>query len=125
MGLPQASTIDLSDKNQLTLAAQDGDTLLVPKAGSLVANSVVLRGAVTRPGSYGWVSGMRVSDLVSNARRDLSRDADLGLGMIVRQKNALLDVEVIAIDLASVIASPNTDSDPVLEEFDEVLVFSP
>ncbi len=124
LGLPQASTIDLSDKNQLNLAAQDGDTLVVPKVGDLVANSVVLRGAVTRPGSYGWVSGMRVSDLVSDARRDLSRDADLGLGMIVRQKNALLDIEVIAFDLASVIASPNTDSDPVLKEFDEVLVFS-
>ena len=124
LGLPQASTIDLSDKNQLSLAAQDGDTLVVPKVGDLVANSVVLRGAVTRPGSYGWVSGMRVSDLVSDARRDLTRDADLGLGMIVRQKNALLDIEVIAFDLASVIASPNTDSDPVLKEFDEVLVFS-
>ena len=124
LGLPQASTIDLSDKSQLNLAAQDGDTLVVPKVGDLVANSVVLRGAVTRPGSYGWVSGMRVSDLVSDARRDLARDADLGLGMIVRQKNALLDIEVIAFDLASVIASPNTDSDPVLKEFDEVLVFS-
>ncbi len=124
LGLPQASTIDLSDKNQLSLAAQDGDTLVVPKVGDLVANSVVLRGAVTRPGSYGWVSGMRVSDLVSDARRDLSRNADLGLGMIVRQKNALLDIEVIAFDLASVIESPNTDFDPVLKEFDEVLVFS-
>ena len=70
------------------------------------------------------MSGMRVSDLVSDARRDLTRDADLGLGMIVRQKNTLLDIEVIAFDLASVIASPNTDTDPVLEEFDEVLVFS-
>jgi len=124
LGLPQASTIDLSDKSQLKLAAQDGDTLVVPKVGDLVANSVVLRGAVTRPGSYGWVPGMRVSDLIGNARRDLARDADLGLGMIVRQKNALLDIEVIAFDLASVIASPNADSDPVLKEFDEVLVFS-
>ena len=114
LGLPQASTIDLSDKSQLNLAAQDGDTLVVPKVGDLVANSVLLRGAVTRPGSYGWVSGMRVSDLVSDARRDLARDADLGLGMIVRQKNALLDIEVIAFDLASVIASPSSDSDPAL-----------
>ena len=53
-----------------------------------------------------------------------ARDADLGLGVIVRQKNVLLDIEVIAFDLASVIGSPNTDSDPVLKEFDEVLVFS-
>ncbi|HCG94251.1 MAG TPA: sugar transporter, partial [Halieaceae bacterium] len=124
LGLPQATTIDLSDTSQLSLAALDGDTLKVPKVGSLVANSVSLKGAVTRPGSYGWISGMRVSDLIGNARRDLSRDADLGLAMIVRQKNALLDIEVIAFDLASVIARPNTDDDPSLKEFDEVLVFS-
>ncbi len=124
LGLPQATTIDLSDISQLSLAVQDGDTLKVPKVGSLVANSVSLKGAVTRPGSFGWVSGMRVSDLIGNARRDLSRDADLGLGMIIRQKNALLDIEVIAFDLASVIARPNTNDDPPLKEFDEVLVFS-
>ena len=124
LGLLQATTIDLSDTSQLSLAAQDGDTLKVPKVGNLVANSVSLKGAVTRPGSYGWVPDMRVSDLISDARRDLARDADLGLGMIVRQKNALLDIEVIAFDLARVIASPNTDDDPSLKEFDEVLVFS-
>jgi polysaccharide export outer membrane protein len=124
LGLPQAITIDLSDASQLSLPAQDGDTIKVPKVGNLVANSVSLKGAVTRPGSYGWVPGMRVSDLIGNARRDLSRDADLGLGMIVRQKNTRLDIEVIAFDLASVIASPNADTDPALQEFDEVLVFS-
>jgi polysaccharide export outer membrane protein len=124
LGLPQASTIDLLDEIQLSLPARDGDTLVVPKVGSLVAKSVVLRGAVTRPGSYGWVPGMRISDLISDVRRDLARDVDLGLGMIIRQKNALLDVDVIAFDLASVIASPKTDADPVLKEFDEILVFS-
>jgi len=124
LGLPQASNIDLSDNRQLSLTAQDGDTLVVPKVGNLVASSLVLRGAVTRPGSFGWVPGMRVSDLISDARRDLSRDADLSMGMVVREKNVLLDIEVIAFDLASVIAGPNTDSDPVLEEFDEVLIFS-
>ena len=124
LGLPQASTIDLLDESQLALPAKDGDTLVIPKVGSLVANSVVLRGAVTRPGSYGWVTGMRVSDLIADARRDLSRDAIMGLGMIIRQKNGLFDIEVIAFDLVSVIESPNTAADPVLNEYDEVLVFS-
>ena len=124
LGLPQATTINLSDTSQLSLAAQDGDTLKVPKVGSLVANTVSLKGAVNRPGIYGWVPGMRVSDLIGNARRDLDRDADMGLGMIVRQKNALLDIDVFAFDLAEVIASPATEADPTLQEFDEVLVFS-
>lgn len=124
LGLPTASTINLSDESQLLLAVQDGDKLAVPKVGSLVANSVVLRGAVTRPGSYGWVPGMRVSDLIGDVRRDLTPNADLGLGMIVRQKNTLLDIEVLAFKLAPVLASPKTDEDPLLKEFDQILVFS-
>ena len=124
LGLPQASNIDLSSKSHLSFVAQDGDRLFVPKVGSLVASSVTLRGAVTRPGNYGWVQDMRISDLIGNAPRDLLRGADLGMGMIVRQKNSLLDIEVIAFNLASVIQSPKTNADPVLKEFDEVLVFS-
>ena len=105
LGLPSASTLDLSSAPDLSSAVLDGDVIEVPEIGNLVSNSVSLKGAVTRPGDYGWVPGMRVSNLISNARRDLVRDADLGLGMIVRQKNMLLDIEVIAFDLASVIAA--------------------
>jgi polysaccharide export outer membrane protein len=124
LGLPEATTIDLSNASQLSQVAQDGDTLKVPKVGNLVVNSVSLTGAVTRPGSYGWVPGMRLSDLIGDARRDLARDAELGLGVIVRQKNDLLDIEVIGFDLGAAIANPRTDFDVILQEFDEVLVFS-
>lgn len=123
-GLPQASTIDLSNESLLLSAVHNGDTLVVPKAASLVANSVMMQGAVTRPGNYGWYPGLRLSNLVSDVRRDLVPGADLGLGMIIRQKNTLLDIEVIAFDLAAVIGGPGTDHDPLLKEFDEVLVFS-
>jgi polysaccharide export outer membrane protein len=124
LGLPSASTLDLTVPLGLSSAVLDGDVIEVPEMGELVSNSVVLKGAVTRPGDYGWLPGMRVSNLIGNARRDLARDADLGLGMIVRQKNALLDIEVLSFDLASVIASPGSDNDPLLNEFDEVLIFS-
>ncbi|MDA9920390.1 polysaccharide export protein, partial [bacterium] len=115
LGLPEALTVDLTKPAQRQLAARDGDTLMVPKVGDRVANSVTLKGAVTRPGSYGWVAGMRLSDLISDARRDLSRDADLGLGMIIRQKNAVLDIEVLSFDLESVIASPGSERDIALQ----------
>lgn len=123
LGLPTVSTVDLTNKSTLALVAEDGDTLVVPKVGSLVMNSVSLKGAVNRPGSYGWTRGMRVSDLVGNAQRDLALDADINQGMIIRQKNELLDIEVIAFDLGSAIGSPHTETDPMLQEFDEVLIF--
>lgn len=123
LGLPTVSTVDLTNKSTLALVAEDGDTLVVPKVGSLVMNSVSLKGAVNRPGSYGWTRGMRVSDLVGNAQRDLALHADINQGMIIRQKNELLDIEVIAFDLGSAIGSPHTETDPMLQEFDEVLIF--
>lgn len=124
LGLPEALTIDLADPAVLSQPARGGDILSVPKLGAQIANSIVLKGAVTRPGKYGWVPGMRLSELISDARRDLLRDADLGLGMIVRQKNSVLDIEVLSFDLLSVISSPGSDRDPVLRELDEILVFS-
>ena len=124
LGLPSASTLDLTTTSGRSFLVRDGDVIEVPEMGELVSNSVVLKGAVTRPGDYGWVPGMRISNLIGNARRDLARDADLGLGMIVRQKNALLDIEVLSFDLTSVIASPGSAEDPTLNEFDEVLIFS-
>ena len=44
--------------------------------------------------------------------------------MIVRQKNALLDIEVISFDLGEALKSPGSAADPILMEFDEILVFS-
>ena len=114
--------MDLSDERQLLFAAMDGDKLVVPKVefGSKQCDA-----GRSHKARKLWLDlGLRLSELLSDARRDLARDADLGLGLIVRQKNAILDIVVLAFDLASVIASPGTDVDPFLEEFDEVLIFS-
>lgn len=123
-GLGVAQTIDLtSDLGKATLI-KNGDMLSIPEIGDLVSNSVALEGAVTRPGNYGWFEGKRVSDLIGNSRRDLAPDADLKLGMIIRQKNALQDIEVIDFEPAAVILMPKSELDPELHEFDEVLIFS-
>ena len=55
LGLPSASTLDLSSAPDLSSAVLDGDVIEVPEIGNLVSNSVSLKGAVTRPGDYGWV----------------------------------------------------------------------
>ena len=124
LGLSTAITVDLLDKNLLQVEVETGDTLRVPTKSSEISNSIVLRGAVTRSGAYGWVPGLRVSDLIQDARRDLNRDADLSFGLIVRIKNDVLDVEVLDFNLAAAIEGPGSRNDPELQEFDEVLVFS-
>ena len=123
-GLPEAITLDLSDSMQLAGLVLDGDVLSIPRSGNRVANSVQLNGAVVRSGSYGWTEGMRVSDLLQDVRRDLRENADLSAAMIVRQKNNVLDIEPRLFDLGQAINSPYSESDPILEEHDKILVFS-
>ena len=123
-GLGIAQTIDLTSDSGKATSIKSGDVLSVPEIGDLISNSVALKGAVTRPGNYGWFPGKRISDLIGDSRRDLAPDADLKFGMIVRQKNALRDIEVIDFEPAAVILMPKSELDPELNEFDEVLIFS-
>ena len=123
-GLGVAQTIDLTSDSGKATPIENGDVLSVPEIGDLISNSVALKGAVTRPGNYGWFPGKRVSDLIGDSRRDLAPDADLKFGLIVRQKNALRDIEVIDFEPAAVILMPKSELDPELNEFDEVLIFS-
>ena len=123
-GLMAATSLNLLDSATLALPIQDGDRLRVPKAGDSLTNIVRVSGAVHRPGVYGWFEGMRVSDLLGDARRDLLLEADRNYALIVRYKNALMDIEVEQFSLNDAIDESGGAGDPELKEFDEVLVFS-
>lgn len=123
-GLPTAKSINLYEPSVLASAIQSGDLLRVQKTGGRVSNTVGLQGAVQRPGTYGWFEGMRVSDLLGDVRRDVLREADLSYGIVVTYKNDLLDIDVKQFELIKAVSAPNTPADPLLSEFDEVLVFS-
>ena len=124
LGVQDARTVDLSAPGSLELPVQNGDVIMIPEINEQISASVLLKGAVARPGTYGWFEGQRFTEIVSDARRDLQADADLSLGMIVRQKNAMLDIEVISFDMGEALKSPGSAADPILMEFDEILVFS-
>ncbi len=122
-GVRKAITLDLTKSDELGGAVEFGDSLVVSKVGGLLGNSVTLRGAVTRPGVYGLEEGMRLSDLIGVARRDLDIDADLSSGLLVRQKNELLDVEVLNFSLAPLLENPQSADNLLLQEFDEIIIF--
>jgi polysaccharide export outer membrane protein len=123
-GLPTAESVNLLESNVATLALRDGDILQVPSTGDTLANGVGVAGAVYRPGTFGWRSGMRVSDLVGDAERDLLPVADLTYSLIVRVKNELLDIEVIQFSLIDSLLNPGSDGDPMLNVADQILIFS-
>ena len=96
----------------------------MPSTGDTLANGVSVEGAVYRPGTFGWREGLRVSDLVGDAQRDLLPVADLTYSLIVRVKNDLLDIEVIQFSLIDSILNPGSDGDPALNVADQLLIFS-
>ena len=123
-GLPAAESINLLEPKILALRMRDGDILNVPSTGDTLANSVSVQGAVYRPGIFGWKPGLRVSELVGDAERDLLPVADLTYSLIVRVKNELLDIEVDQFSLIDSILRPGSAGDPVLSVGDQLLIFS-
>ena len=123
-GLPTAQSVDLLEPKITSLTLRDGDILQVPSTGDTLANGVSVEGAVYRPGTFGWQSGMRVSDLVGDAERDLLPVADLTYSLIVRIKNELLDIEVIQFSLIDSLLNPGSSGDPTLNVADKILIFS-
>ena len=123
-GLPTAESVNLLESSVASLSLRDGDILQVPSTGDTLANGVSIEGAVYRPGTFGWREGLRVSDLVGDAERDLLPVADLTYSLIVRVKNELLDIEVLQFSLIDSLLSPGSEGDPVLRVADQVLIFS-
>jgi polysaccharide export outer membrane protein len=123
-GLPTAESVNLLESKTASLSLRDGDILQVPSTGDTLSNGVSVEGAVYRPGSFGWKSGMRVSDLIGNAERDLLPIADLTYSLIVRVKNELLDIEVMQFSLIESLLEPGSDKDPLLNVRDQILVFA-
>ena len=122
--LPKALSVNLLDQSVLAKPVVDGDMLRIPASGDTLTNTITLQGAVYRGGTLGWYKGMRVSDLVQNPMTDLLPEADLTYTLIVSVKNELLDIELTQFRLIDAVLAPKTDRDPVLKQYDTVLVFS-
>jgi len=123
-GLPSAESLNLLSQSAKQLLLRDGDILDVPSNGGALANTVDVRGAVYRPGAIGWRPGLRVSDILGSAERDLMPIADLSYSLVIRVKNQLLDIEVIQFSLIDSLLNSTGAGDPELKVGDQVLVFS-
>jgi polysaccharide export outer membrane protein len=121
--LPTVKNIDTSDSEHMLTPVNNGDLIRVMPLGKTLDNVVYLEGAVVRPGAYGWYQGIRVSDVISDLRRDLLPTVDLGYALIVREKNDRLDITVSQFDLGSAVLLADSDADPLLNKRDQIVIF--
>ncbi len=123
--VPSIINLDLTDDEQMDYKISDGDIIRIARVTDQLSNSVVLRGAVKRPGRYGWYKGIRFSNILSTINADFLDNFDTDKGLIVRRINANnYNIEVIDFSILDALTSPNTDSDPILELYDEIYIFS-
>ncbi|MDA1352820.1 MAG: SLBB domain-containing protein [Proteobacteria bacterium] len=122
--LPGAKNIDLTQAERETTGLRDGDKIRVPQSTENLENAVTLKGAVVRPGVYGWVVGQKIADILSSIPSDLKPYADLGYALVVRQKNAQLDIEVLQINLATALNGKGSQDNILTRPRDQIIVFS-
>ena len=122
--LAQVVSIQLDDPKQVATRLVDGDQIKVLPLSEALTNSISIKGAIVRPGNYGWYQGLRVSDIISDIRQDLDKTADLKYSIIVREKNAQLEIEVIQFSLVDALLNKGSVADPILSMHDQIIVFN-
>ena len=123
--IPSIINLDLTDNDNLNFNIMDGDIIRIAEISDRLSNSVTLIGAVKRPGKYGWVDGLRFSDLLNSIDIDFANNFDITKGLIVRRKTEInYDIEVHEFNIKNALEFPKTNMDPIIELHDEIFIFS-
>jgi len=122
--LPEVKNVDLALSEEKQIKLRNGDLITVPKSTDNLKNAVTIVGAVVRPGIYGWVPGQRVSDLLASLEGDLRTYADIDYALVVRQKNQLLDIQVLSVGLGKAITNKASVDDIFTAPRDKIIVFA-
>ncbi|MDV6316117.1 SLBB domain-containing protein [Idiomarina sp. HP20-50] len=117
------STVDLTSEKQLSKELKGGDVLTLRPVSNTLDDSLLLVGAVTRPGHYEWNKGMRINDVLQSSRHDLLEQADLAYGLVVRETGPQRDLSLYQFNVAEAI-NGKVGENLVLEERDQIVIFS-
>lgn len=117
------STLDLTEQSDLALRVRGGDVLNLQAVSETLDNSILLVGAVSRPGHYEWREGMRINDVLRRVRHDLLEQADLDYGLIVREKNRQGDLSLLQFNVAEAIEGVQ-EQNHKLKDRDQLVIFS-
>ncbi|WP_278355158.1 MULTISPECIES: SLBB domain-containing protein [Idiomarina] len=117
------STVDLTSNEELKEELKGGDVLTLRQVSDSLNNSLLLVGAVTRPGHYEWKPGIRINDILFDSRHDLLEQADLGYGLVVRETGAKRKLSLYQFNVAEAISGVEEEN-LQLQERDQIVIFS-
>ncbi|ABM00470.1 SLBB domain-containing protein [Shewanella amazonensis] len=114
--------VDLTQASGLSVKAKAGDLVRVKSTSTRIDNAVTLVGAVVRPGKYQYRNGMRLRDMLPSIWGDLTLNADLDYGLLVREINQRGDVKVIQVSVGKAISGDDS-ANIALQPRDTLMVF--
>lgn len=121
---PQVFSIDLINDDATNFYIFDGADLNIPSLNDGLSKYFKITGASQLNGNFGWKEGIRISDIFNDLRKDFQSDTDFNFSVLVREKSSTRDIETYAFSLFNAINSPESSDNIVLQEFDEILIFS-
>lgn len=120
-GITEKQIFDITASQFSSATLFDGDIVSASPILDKISNRVIVSGAISRPGQYQWIKGMRVKDLVQKAG-GFKGEAYLKNVILFRTKNDFLQ-EVINLDLTK-INSTDTVNNILLQEEDALSIKS-
>ncbi len=114
--------VDLSAQSSASTTLADGDIIDIASVLDQVESVVVLRGHVSRPGSFQWRDGLRVSDVVPSITSMLP-DPDLGFALIAREMQPTRRIELLYVNLGQAINNSGTEADIAFQPRDILHTF--
>ncbi|WP_417513654.1 SLBB domain-containing protein [Marinobacter sp.] len=115
---------DLTNNKGKRAKVKAGDRVSVASIADVTGQYVEITGAATREGKFAWVPGMRVSSVIRNLDADLLPIADTNFAALVRTNSESQNISVLSLELKNALANPGGEEDLVLQEKDQILVFS-
>jgi len=123
--IPLVTNLNLTLANNLNFDLNDGDIIRIPEVSDNLSSSITLKGAIRRPGNYGWYEGIKFTDIINSIDTDFSANFDMKKGLIIRRKNSNnYDIEVLGFSIKDALENSGSKLDPELELYDQVLIFS-
>lgn len=117
-------TMDLTKNSQSKVRLRNGDYLRIFSVNENKNGAINLAGYVDRTGSYQWVKGMRLTNVISSIDELLPK-TDLGYVLIQRESSPEKNYSFISVDLMEAFLKPYSDEhSPMLQERDTIYLFS-
>lgn len=115
--------VNLNQSRDQRLRIIDGDHLTVDAVSDFKKNIVTVEGYVNHPGDFAWRQGMRVSDII-NSFEQFPPDIDLNYALIVREIKGGSEIDILDLDLNTLLESGDSKDSIELLARDRLVFFS-